>query len=116
MTNFKNGAALALTALLAAGCASTPKTIPELETARAELRQAKGDPLAQEAAGIRLNEAEAAFAVAEKSATQRKPLALIQHQSYLATQHARSRSVGRACGQRFARRGDADRSRECRTR
>lgn len=89
MTNFKNGAALALTALLAAGCASTPKTIPELDTARAELRQAKGDPLAQEAAGIRLNEAEAALAVAEKSATQRKPLALIQHQSYLATQHAR---------------------------
>ena len=89
MTNLKNGAALALTALLAAGCASTPKTIPELETARAELRQATGDPLAQEAAGIRLNEAEAALAVAEKSASQRKPLALIQHQSYLATQHAR---------------------------
>ncbi len=89
MTTFKNGAALALTALLAAGCASTPKMIPELETARAELRRATADPLAQEAAGIRLNEAEAALAVAEKSATQHKPLALIQHQSYLATQHAR---------------------------
>jgi outer membrane protein OmpA-like peptidoglycan-associated protein len=89
MTKLKTGAAIALTAFIAAGCASTPKIIPELETARAELRQAKGDPLAQEAAGIRLNEAEAALAVAEKSATQRKPLPLIQHQSYLATQHAR---------------------------
>jgi outer membrane protein OmpA-like peptidoglycan-associated protein len=89
MTKLKTGAAIALTAFIAAGCASTPKIIPELETARAELRQAKGDPLAQEAAGVRLNEAEAALAVAEKSATQRKPLPLIQHQSYLATQHAR---------------------------
>ena len=89
MTTFKTGAAIALTAFIAAGCASTPKIIPELETARAELRQAKGDPLAQEAAGIRLNEAEAALAMAETSATQRKPLPLIQHQSYLATQHAR---------------------------
>lgn len=89
MTTFKTGAAIALTAFIAAGCASTPMIIPELETARAELRQAKGDPLAQEAAGIRLNEAEAALAMAETSATQRKPLPLIQHQSYLATQHAR---------------------------
>lgn len=89
MMTFKTGTAIALTAFIAAGCASTPKTIPELETARAELRQAKGDPLAQEAAGIRLNEAEAALAVAEKSAAQRKPLPLIQHQSYLATQHSR---------------------------
>lgn len=89
MTTFKNGVAIAVTAIIATGCASTPKTIPALETARAELRQAQGDPLAQEAAGIRLNEAEAALAMAEKSATQRKPLPLIEHQSYLAAQHAR---------------------------
>lgn len=89
MTTFKTGAAIALTALITAGCASTPKIIPELETARAELRQAKGDPLSQEAAGIRINKAEAALAMAEKSASERKPMPLIQHQSYLATQHAR---------------------------
>lgn len=89
MKNLKTGATLAMAAFVSAGCVSTPKVIPELETARAELARATNDPLAQEAAGIRLKDAEAAFALAQASATQRKPIALIQHQSYLATQHAR---------------------------
>jgi outer membrane protein OmpA-like peptidoglycan-associated protein len=89
MNRTTTGATLAIVALVTAGCASTPKVIPELETARSELARAMNDPLAQEAAGIRLKNAEAAFALAEASAKQRKPVALIQHQSYLATQHAR---------------------------
>jgi outer membrane protein OmpA-like peptidoglycan-associated protein len=89
MNRITTGAAIAIAAIISAGCASTPKVIPELETARSEVARASNDPLAQEAAGIRLKNAEAAFALAEASAKQRKPLALIQHQSYLATQHAR---------------------------
>jgi outer membrane protein OmpA-like peptidoglycan-associated protein len=89
MNKLTTGVTIAVAAILSAGCASTPRVIPELETARSELARATSDPLAQEAAGIRVRNAEAAFALAEASAKQRKPLALIQHQSYLATQHAR---------------------------
>lgn len=89
MTTFRTAAAIPRTAIIAAGCASTPTIILEIKTARAEPRQADGDPLSQGAAGIRLDEAEAASAAVENVATQRKPLPLITHPFFLATQRPR---------------------------
>jgi OmpA-OmpF porin, OOP family len=88
MMSYKLMSATALGAVLAAGCASTPKQIPELDAARAEVQKASSDPLAQEAAGMRLKKAEEALRLADASFTQHKPLPEIQHQAYLAARHA----------------------------
>ena len=79
---------IGLAAILSAGCASTPKQIPELDSARIEVQKASSDPLAQEAAGIRLKKAEDALRLAEESLKQHKPLVDIQHQALLAARHA----------------------------
>ncbi len=109
----QNTAAIALAAIVAVGCASTPKVIPELEAARAELRRATSDPLAQEAAGMRLKKAEVALATAEKSATDRKPLPQIQHQSYLARQNAliAQAQISELRSRKEVEQGEADRNR-----
>lgn len=88
MTTFKYLSAAAAIAVFAAGCESTPKQIPELDAARAEVRQATSDPLAQEAAGVRLKKAEAALRIADDSFRQHKPAADVRQQAYLATRHA----------------------------
>ncbi len=75
-------------AILSMGCASTPQQIPELESARAEVQKANSDPLAQEAAGIRLKKADEALRTAEDSFKQHKALVDIQHLSYVASRQA----------------------------
>ncbi len=88
MNLLKNTTALALTTLLVLGCASTPKTNPTLEAARADVQRVTSDPMSQEAAGIRLKKAEAALALADQAAKDRKPVEVVQHQAYLASHHA----------------------------
>jgi outer membrane protein OmpA-like peptidoglycan-associated protein len=77
-----------LLAILGAGCASAPKQVPELDAARVEVQRANSDPLAQEAAGMRLKKANDALQLADESFRQHKPLPEIQHQAYLATRQA----------------------------
>ena len=88
MTTIRYLSAAALITLLGAGCASTPKSMPELDAARSEVQQALADPLAQEAAGMSLKKAEEALHQADESLRQHKPLAQIQQQAYVATRQA----------------------------
>lgn len=78
----------ALLLALLVGCASTPQRIAELEAARSEVQQASADPLAQQAAGIRLKQANEALALAEESARRRKPMEQIRQESYVAQRNA----------------------------
>jgi outer membrane protein OmpA-like peptidoglycan-associated protein len=78
----------ALSAALVTACASTPKNIPELDAARTQVQQAQGDPLAQEAAGMRLKKAEESLRLADESRTAHRPLAEVQRYAYTATRHA----------------------------
>jgi outer membrane protein OmpA-like peptidoglycan-associated protein len=80
--------AAALFAALVAGCASTPQPIPELAAARTEVQEANNDPLAQEAAGMRLKKADEALRVANESSDRRRPVEQIRQQAYLATRQA----------------------------
>ncbi len=78
----------ALSAALFTACASTPKDIPELDTARTQVKQAQSDPLAQEAAGMRLKKAEESLRLADQSHAAHRPLAEVQRYAYTATRHA----------------------------
>jgi outer membrane protein OmpA-like peptidoglycan-associated protein len=78
----------ALSAALVTACASTPKDIQELDAARTQVRQALSDPLAQEAAGMRLKKAEEALRLADQSHAAHRPLPEVQRYAYTATRHA----------------------------
>lgn len=80
--------ALAVSLAIAAGCASAPKTYPELEAARAEVRQVTSEPLAQEAAGIRLKQANEALLRADEAVRTGESREQIQQDSLLAMQNA----------------------------
>ena len=78
----------ALVAALAAGCASSPQPIAELDNARVLVQQAKADPLAQEAAGMRLKQADDALRLATEGTAQHMPVEQIRQQAYLAGRDA----------------------------
>lgn len=80
--------ALAVSLAIAAGCASAPKTYPELEAARAEVRQVTSEPLAQEAAGIRLKQANEALLRADEAVRTGESREQIQQDSLLAMRNA----------------------------
>lgn len=81
--------ALAVSLALAAGCASNPKTFPELEAARSEVAQVSSEPLAQEAAGVRLKQANEALQRADEAVRTGKSMEQIQQDSLLAMGNAR---------------------------
>jgi outer membrane protein OmpA-like peptidoglycan-associated protein len=83
--------------VLAAGCASTPKTIPELEQAREELQTARADPNAQRYAATEIEEAATRLSQAEKALEERKDAATVTHFAYLSTQSSKiAREQGKA--------------------
>ncbi len=81
-------AVVALSAALVTACATTPQNIPELEAAHSQVQQALSDPLAQEAAGMRLKKAEESLRLADQSRDKHRPLAEIQRYSFAASRHA----------------------------
>ena len=81
--------ALAVSLAIAAGCASAPKTYPELEAARARRIPASDvEPLAQEAAGIRLEQANEALLRADEAVRTGESREQIQQDSLLAMRNA----------------------------
>lgn len=84
MRNVFLGAAIACLA----ACASAPKRVAELDEARAEFERVSQDPLAREAAAVRLDKAQQQLRVAEAALAERQPLAVIQQQAYLARRNA----------------------------
>mgnify|MGYP001168728372 CR=1 FL=1 len=76
--------ALSAAGLLLVGCATAPQNVPELDSARAEVARVAGNPMAEQAAGVRLRQAREALANAERARESRKPLETITHQAYRA--------------------------------
>jgi outer membrane protein OmpA-like peptidoglycan-associated protein len=79
--------------VLAAGCATTPERVPELEDARAKVQSLAQDPLVQEAASRELTAARNALQRAETAHAEREREALVLHLAYLA---ARNADIGQA--------------------
>ncbi len=75
-------------ALLAAGCATTPERVPELDQARATVRQLEAEDAAGTVAAESLSSARQALARAQTAQDEGEPLPVIRHQAYLARRHA----------------------------
>lgn len=113
MTIIRYLSAAVLITALGAGCASTPKSLPELDAARSEVQQALADPLAQEAAAMSLKKAEEALHQADESLRQHKPMAQIQQQAYVATRQAQiaKEQTAELRSRKAIEQGQADRNR-----
>jgi outer membrane protein OmpA-like peptidoglycan-associated protein len=70
------------------GCASTPKTLPQLEQARTAVQQLASDPLASQSASLELQSARTALDRADQAWKQKQPLPEVVHLSYLAERRA----------------------------
>lgn len=75
--------------LVAAGCASTPKTIPELEQARADVQELQQQPKAQQVAAQELSNAQKSLDAAEAAMEKRNKDGVL-HYSFLASQQAKA--------------------------
>jgi outer membrane protein OmpA-like peptidoglycan-associated protein len=105
---------------LAAGCASTPKTIPELEQARSDVASLQQEPRAREVAAQELSNARKSLDAAEV-AMQKRDKDGVMHYSFLASQQAKAGEelLARDQAREQIAQGEADRNRvllEARTR
>jgi outer membrane protein OmpA-like peptidoglycan-associated protein len=85
----RNLVAAAVGSILIAGCASTPKTLPEVEQAHADVETLARDPLVERAASQELSDARSSLQGADTALKEgRKEDAL--HYAYLASQQAQT--------------------------
>lgn len=120
MKSAKNLIAVAVGAILIAACASTPKTLPEIEQARSDVSTLASDPLGQQLASKELNDARKSLDGAELALKEgRKDDAL--HYAYLASKQAETGEarVKEERSKQAVTQGEAERNRvllEARTR
>jgi outer membrane protein OmpA-like peptidoglycan-associated protein len=102
---------LAAVATLAA-CASAPKTVPEVEMARAQIERVAQAPLAREAAAVRLDKAQQALKTAEAN-VQAKHLELAKQDAYVANRNAliAEQQIAELISRRQVEQGEAARNR-----
>lgn len=74
--------------LATAACASGPAPVADLDRARAAVRAAEADPAVDRYARAELENAQDAFATAERSARRRLDPQVVEHWAYLAEQRA----------------------------
>ena len=111
-TKTKTLVAAAVGALLIAGCASTPKTLPEVEQARADVQTLARDPMAEQMASKELSDARSSLQGAETALKQgHKEDAL--HYAYLASQQAQTGEarINEQRSKEEVAKGEADRNR-----
>ena len=99
-------------AILMAGCASTPKTLPEVEQARADVQTLARDPMAEQMASKELSDARSSLQGAETALKQgHKEDAL--HYAYLASQQAQTGEarINEQRSKEEVAKGEADRNR-----
>lgn len=97
--------------LLAAGCATAPRNVPQLEQARAAVSKLTSEPLAAQSASRELQSARRALERAELAWQQKQPLEQVVHLAYLADRQAEIGQVRLAelrAREQIAR-GEADR-------
>ncbi len=81
-------AACVAVGLALAACTSLPQRIDTLEQARSKVQVLRQDPMAREAAASELDAAQRAIAAADKAYDDHDDLAIIEHDAYMAKQHA----------------------------
>ncbi len=99
-------------AILMAGCASTPKTLPEVEQARADVQTLAREPMAEQMASKELSDARSSLQGAETALKQgHKEDAL--HYAYLASQQAQTGEarINEQRSKEEVAKGEADRNR-----
>ncbi|MEO7774449.1 MAG: OmpA family protein [Steroidobacteraceae bacterium] len=112
-SSFKFGAPLLLVAAATlAACASTPKTLPEVEQARAQIDRVAAAPMAREAAAVRLDKAQLALKNAEANLAA-KQLELAKHDAYIANTNAliAEQQISELYSRRQVEQGEAARNR-----
>jgi outer membrane protein OmpA-like peptidoglycan-associated protein len=111
--SLKMGTALLLVAAAAlAACASAPKTVPEVEAARAQYERVAQAPLAREAAAVRLDKSQQALKNAEAN-LQAKKLELAKQDAYVANRNAliAEQQIAELISHRQVEQGEAARNR-----
>lgn len=107
------GASLLLVAAATlAACASAPKTVPEVEAARAQIDRVAQAPLAREAAAARLDKAQQALTSAEAN-VQAKKVDLAKQDAYIANRNAliAEQQIAELYAHRQVEQGEAARNR-----
>jgi len=99
-------------AVTMAGCASYPENIDELETARMEVQAVEKDPMARDEAAVQLRKARDGLQKAEQSFAAKKPVEIVQHEAYIANQHAQiaKQQIAEAEARRRITSGEAERN------
>lgn len=82
--------AVAVAGALLAGCASTPRTSPELTRAQDAVEQLSGQPLAMQAAGPDLDAARGELHRAQSALSSGAPMDTVDHYAYLALRAAQA--------------------------
>jgi outer membrane protein OmpA-like peptidoglycan-associated protein len=98
--------------VLTAGCATAPKSVPQLEQARAAVGQLTSEPLAAQSASRELQAARRSLERAELAWQKKQPIEQVVHLSYLAERQAELGQVRLAevrAREQIAR-GEADRN------
>lgn len=112
MKHSKNLIAATVASILVAACASTPKTLPEVEQARAEVQTLQNDPMAQQAASKELADARQSLQGADTALKEGRQQDAL-HYAYLATKQAQT-GEARIAEQRYRNevaQGQAERNR-----
>lgn len=105
-------AAIVSTVLLAAGCASTPKRVAQLDQAHSDVERLANEPLVQQAASEELSNARKSLEEADIALKKGKREDVL-HYSYLASQQAQTgeERVNEARAKQEVAKGEADRNR-----
>lgn len=98
--------------LLAAGCATAPKNLPELDQARAAVEKLTSDPIASQSATRELQMARTSLERADQAWKAKEPSAIVIHLAYLAERQAEIGEVrlGELRAREQIARGEADRN------
>lgn len=86
----KNTVRIAIATLVLSGCASAPPRDDALENARAEVDALSQQPLAQQAAADDLNSARRHLQAGDSALQQHLPMAVVDHDAYLASRSAQA--------------------------
>lgn len=112
MNSTKNLVAAAVGTILIAACASTPKTLPEVEQARTDVQTLTRDPMAEQIASKELADARKSLQGAETALKERRKEDAV-HYAYIASQQAQTgeERINEARARQQVAQGEADRNR-----
>lgn len=104
---------LGIAATLLGACASTPKSLPSVEEARAAVQQVESAPGAGEYAADEVQAAHEALRHTDELVAKRKPRTEIDHQAYIAKRHAQiaMQQLTTAQAKQVVKEGESERER-----